>query len=136
MGRDHNGKVSAVSATVWVAFLAAAVIAAPARYVVDSFVQGRVDGIFPWGTFVVNVTGCLALGIVAGVAARHGLSAPARTVIGTGGIGTYTTFSTFSFETVRLVEEGAGATALWNVAANLGLGLVATAVGLAVAAAL
>ena len=48
----------------WVAFLAAAAIGAPARYLLDGFVQDRTDGAFPWGTFVVNVSGCLVLGAI------------------------------------------------------------------------
>jgi CrcB protein len=124
-----------VSGLQWVAFLVAAAVGAPARYVLDGAVQARAGGVFPWGTFVVNVSGCLALGVITGLGLYHGLGAGTRTVIGTGGIGAYTTFSTFSFETVRLAEEGAITEALRNVAATLIVGLLAASAGLALTAA-
>ncbi|HEX6418890.1 MAG TPA: CrcB family protein, partial [Acidimicrobiales bacterium] len=65
-----------------------------------------------------------------------GLGATARTVLGSGGLGAYTTFSTFTFETVRLAEAGALDEALRNVAATAAAGLAAAAAGLALAAAL
>lgn len=125
-----------MSAAAWVAFLAAAAVGAPARYVVDGFVQERARGAFPWGTFVVNVSGCLVLGVLTGLALYNGLGATVKTAVGTGGMGAYTTFSTFTFETVRLAEEGAVSDALRNVAGNLLVGLAAASVGLALALAL
>lgn len=120
----------------WGAFLVAAGIGAPARYLLDAAVQDRTGGAFPWGTLVVNLTGCLALGVVTGLGIHHGLGATARTVLGSGGLGAYTTFSTFTFETVRLAEAGALDEALRNVAATAAAGLAAAAAGLALAAAL
>ena len=120
--------------TAWPAFLVAAAIGAAARYLIDGFVQDRTVGAFPWGTFVVNVSGCLVLGTVTGLAQYHGLGASTRMVVGTGGMGAYTTFSTFTFETVRLVEEGAINEALRNVAASFIVGLAAAAAGLALTA--
>ena len=102
----------------------------------DGFVQDRTSGAFPWGTFVVNVTGCLALGLLTGFALYHGLDPTIRLVIGTGGLGAYTTFSTFTFETVRLAEEGAVDEALRNVAGSFLVGLAAASAGLALAAVL
>ncbi len=125
-----------MSAAAWVAFLVAAGIGAPARYLLDGFVQDRTSGAFPWGTFVVNVTGCLALGLLTGFALYHGLDPTIRLVIGTGGLGAYTTFSTFTFETVRLAEEGAVDEALRNVAGSFLVGLAAASAGLALAAVL
>ena len=69
-------------------------------------------GAFPWGTFVVNVSGCLILGLLTGLGLYHGLGPTCGTIVGTGGLGAYTTFSTFTFETVRLAEEGAAGNAL------------------------
>jgi fluoride exporter len=123
-----------LSNVAWLAFLAAAAIGAPARYLIDGFVQDRTAGAFPWGTFVVNVTGCLVLGVLTGLGLYHGLDATTRTVLGTGGIGAYTTFSTFTFETVRLAEEGAINEALRNVAASFLVGLAAASAGLALTA--
>lgn len=125
-----------MSGAGWLAFLIAAAIGAPARYLVDGFVEDRTEGAFPWGTFVVNVTGCFVLGILTGLGLYHGLAPGTRTSIGTGGIGAYTTFSTFTFETVRLAEEGAASEAASNVAASLLVGLVAAGAGLALTAAL
>ncbi|HET9442432.1 MAG TPA: fluoride efflux transporter CrcB [Acidimicrobiales bacterium] len=115
----------------WAAFLVAAAVGAPARYLLDGWVQGRTGGAFPWGTFTVNVTGCLALGVLTGLGLHHGLGPTPRAVLGSGGLGAYTTFSTFAFETVRLAEEGAVDTAVRNAAAGLLAGLAAAAAGLA-----
>jgi CrcB protein len=118
----------------WAAFVVAAGIGAPGRYLLDGWVQDRTSGAFPWGTLTVNVTGCLALGILAGLGLYHDLGPTARTVLGTGGLGAYTTFSTLTFETVRLAEEGALDEAVGNAAANLLVGLAAAAAGLALTA--
>jgi CrcB protein len=124
-----------MSALAWVAFLVASGIGAPARYLLDGWVQDRTSGAFPWGTFTVNISGCLALGVITGLGIHHGLDATTRTVLGTGGIGAYTTFSTFTFETVRLAEEGALDEAVRNAAASFLVGLAAASGGLAIAAA-
>jgi CrcB protein len=123
-----------VSPLAWLAFLAAAGIGAPARYLLDGWVQNRTEGAFPWGTLTVNVTGCLALGVLAGLGIYHDLGSTARVVVGTGGLGAYTTFSTVTFETVRLAEEGAASEAVRNAAAHLLVGLAAVSVGLALTA--
>jgi CrcB protein len=124
-----------MSALAWVAFLVASGIGAPARYLLDGWVQDHTRGAFPWGTFTVNITGCLTLGVITGLGIYHGLDATTRTVLGTGGIGAYTTFSTFTFETVRLAEEGALDEAVRNAAASFLVGLAAASGGLAIAAA-
>jgi CrcB protein len=123
-----------VSPLAWVAFAAAAGIGAPARYLLDSYVQDRVTGVFPWGTLAVNITGCFALGLLTGLGLHHGLDATTRTVVGIGGLGAYTTFSTFTVETVRLAEEGALELAVRNVALGVVLGLLAATAGLALTA--
>jgi fluoride exporter len=110
--------------------MAAAAVGAPLRYLVDQAVQHRREGAFPLGTFVVNITGSLLLGLLTGLARHHGLSATALTVLGTGLLGAYTTFSTFSYETVRLLEDGALLEATLTVATSLALGLAAAAAGL------
>jgi CrcB protein len=124
-----------VSGPAWIAFLVAAGLGAPARYLLDGWVQDRTAGAFPWGTFTVNVSGCLFLGLLTGLGLYHGLDATTRTVLGTGGMGAYTTFSTFTFETVRLAEEGALDEALRNAAAGLVVGLAAASLGIALMAA-
>ncbi len=120
----------------WVAFLAAAGLGASSRYLLDGWVQDHTAGAFPWGTFVVNMSGCLLLGLLAGLGLYHDLGATTRTVLGTGGLGAYTTFSTLTFETVRLAEEGALDEAFLNAAASLLVGLAAASAGLALTAAL
>jgi CrcB protein len=117
-----------------VVFLVAAGIGATSRYLLDGWVQDRTSGAFPWGTFTVNVSGCLLLGVLTGLGLYHDLDATTRTVLGTGGLGAYTTFSTFTFETIRLAEEGALDEAFRNAAANVLVGLAAASAGLALTA--
>jgi CrcB protein len=121
-----------VSFAAWFAMLAGGAVGAPSRYLLDSYIQTNVEGEFPWGTIAINAIGSLLLGILTGLALEHGLNPTAKVVLGTGLCGAFTTFSTFSFETVRLAEEGATNAALRNVAANVVFGTVLAGVGLAV----
>jgi len=123
-----------VSPLAWVAFVAAGAIGAPVRYLVEGFVSDRTDGELPWGTFLVNVTGSLLLGFLTGLALYHALPKTPTLVLGTGFCGAYTTFSTFTYETVRLAEEGAVNEAARSALASLVLGAAAAAAGLAAAA--
>jgi CrcB protein len=123
-----------VSPLAWVAFVAAAAVGAPVRYLLDGLVGDRVDGAFPWGTFVVNASGSLVLGGLTGLALYHGFPKTSKVILGTGFCGAYTTFSTFTFESVRLVEEGAIGTAVRNVLGTLVVCAGAAALGLALAA--
>jgi CrcB protein len=111
-------------------------VGAPLRYVADLVVQSRHDSVFPWGTFAVNVLGSLLLGVVAALVGGAALPAWTLTLLGTGLCGALTTFSTFGFETVRLLEEGSVLTALANAAASLAVALGACAAGWTVAASL
>lgn len=106
-----------------------AVIGAPLRYLADNAVGARCRPGLPWGIILVNVAGCGLLGFLAGWPAAPGLMALA----GTGFCGTLTTYSTFSYETVRLARTGAGRAALANVAVSLAGGLAAAYAGLALA---
>jgi CrcB protein len=124
-----------VSPAAWIAFVAAGAAGAPSRYLVDGYVGDRAQGVFPWGTFLVNVTGSLLLGFLTGLALYHGLPNAPKVVVGTGFCGAYTTFSTFTFETVRLIEEGAINEAFRNALGSLATGAVAAAAGVALAAA-
>ena len=114
----------------------AACAGAVCRYLVDLAVQGRTDAAIPLGTLLVNVTGSAGLGFVAGLGLHHGLADTPQLVLGTGFLGAYTTFSTFAYETVRLMEDGSTVAAWWNVAAGTLTGLAAAGAGLALAAAL
>jgi CrcB protein len=111
----------------------AGAVGAPARYLVDGIVQSRARGVFPWGTFVVNATGSFLLGLLTGLALHRGLGPVPQTVLGSGFCGAYTTFSTFSYETVRLIEDGSIGEAALNALASLAVGLLAAALGLGVA---
>ncbi|MGW1737730.1 fluoride efflux transporter CrcB [Nocardia sp. NPDC001965] len=112
--------------------IAGAAVGAPLRYLLDRAVQARHTGRFPWGTLVVNVSGCLVLGVVTGA----GLSAAWTLLAGTGFCGAFTTYSTFSYETVRLTEQRAFRYAIGYAAASIALGLVAATAGYAAAHAL
>ena len=114
----------------------AAFAGAVCRYLVDLGVQHRTEAVLPLGTLTVNLTGSLAFGFLVGLGLYQGLAADVRTVAGTGFLGTYTTFSTFAYETARLLEDGSIVEALGNAAANVVPGLVAAGAGLALAAAL
>ena len=116
----------------WIAFVVAGAAGAVGRYELDRAVADRSRGVFPWGTLVINVSGSLLLGVITGLALHHGLSSSDKIVLGTGFCGAYTTFSTFTFETVRLVEEGALAEALRNAAGTLVACAGAAAAGLAI----
>jgi CrcB protein len=123
-----------VSPWAWAGFVVAGAVGAPARYLLDDAISSRTQGVFPWGTLVINVSGSFLLGLLTGLALFHGFPATPKLILGTGFCGAYTTFSTFTYETVRLAEEGAVNEAVRNALASLVLGAAAAAVGLAAAA--
>jgi CrcB protein len=104
-------------------------IGAPSRYFLDLTIQSRRPSPMPWGTMTVNVVGSLILGLVASVVAHTSSPAWLIALVGTGFCGAFTTFSTFSFETVRLIEVGRATTAVAYVTASLLFGLAAVALG-------
>jgi len=116
-----------VSTLLLVSFASA--LGAPARYLLDRFIQSRHERVLPWGTWTVNVTGALLLGLLVGLAREHALSEEFVAALGAGFLGSYTTFSTFTWETVRLVEDGAYLGAALNVVLTLVVGLGAAVVG-------
>jgi CrcB protein len=99
--------------------LAGGMIGAPARYLADRAIQARHDSVFPWGTLAINVAGSALLGFLLG--AQHHLGLPDSVVLllGTGFCGGLTTFSTFGYETMRLLEDGAIGEAGLNVLGSL-----------------
>ncbi len=105
------------------------IIGAPARYLTHRAVQNRHDSVFPWGTFSVNLAGCLVLDGLAG----GGLAVPAPllALLGIGFCGALTTYSTFSYETLRLVEQKAYFYATMNVLVSIVAGLGAALLGYA-----
>ncbi len=113
-----------------------AAVGAPMRYLVDRGVQARHDSLLPWGTLSVNVAGSLVLGALVGLGAHHAVPDPVMLAVGTGLCGALTTYSTFSYETLRLVEDGAWLYAFLNLALSLTLGVAAAVLGFALGTAL
>lgn len=109
-------------------------IGAPLRYLTDLFVQSRHEGVFPWGTFLVNVAGSMVLGVTAALVSS-GTSPWVFALVGTGFCGALTTFSTFSYEAVRLVEEGSMLKAAVNCLGSVVVALGVCAGGFAITAA-
>jgi CrcB protein len=106
-----------------------AAVGAPLRYLVDRAVSRRVDSLFPWGTFAVNVTGSFLLGLLAAAA----LDRPVLALAGTGFCGALTTYSTFGYETVRLAQDRAHLFAAMNAVGSVLAGVAAAAAGAATA---
>jgi len=116
--------------------IAGAAVGAPLRYLSDRAIQTRHDTVFPWGTFTVNVFGSLMLGIIAGAVAAGGASPQVQLALGTGFCGALTTYSTFSYETLRLLEDDARLFAAANVVASIVAGLGAAFLGVAISQAI
>lgn len=103
-----------------------------ARYLLTEAVQLRTGATFPFGTLLVNIVGCFALGFITqAVLQQHDASPRLRAFLTVGLCGGFTTFSAFSLETVRLLEEGDVARASGYIGASVVLGVVALWVGMA-----
>lgn len=106
---------------------------AVSRYLVDTLVSERVGAEFPWGTFVVNMTGSFVLGVLFALAVeRDVLPSDIRLPVMTGFVGAYTTFSTLMLETWRLAETGSTVAAVSNIVGSVAVGLTVMAGGLVV----
>ena len=110
---------------------AGAVVGTPLRFFVARVVSERVGETFPWGTLVVNVSGCFIMGLVAAYAQKHGLSSRSEywLLLATGFLGSYTTVSSFSLQTLALARDGESRSAVGNIALSVGLCLGAVALG-------
>jgi len=124
-----------VSLWVWAAIAGAGALGAVVRYLIDSTIAMRTFSAFPFGTLSINLSGSFVLGVITGVALYHAFPATPKLVLGTGLCGAYTTFSTFTFESVLLAREGEGRGALLNVAGTLVGGCLAAGLGLVLAGA-
>ena len=111
-----------------------AALGAPARYLTDRAVQRRHESVLPWGTVIVNVIGSLILGALTG--AGTVVSPAALALLGTGFCGALTTYSSFSFETWRLIEEECYGEAVANVLVSVLAALAAVAFGYSASVAL
>lgn len=100
-------------------------LGAPLRYLIDLKVQNLHSGVFPLGTTMVNVLGGLLVGLLLGL----NTSSESTLFLATGLAGALTTYSTFSYETLRLAETGRWRLAIANVAVNVGLAVLATWLG-------
>ncbi|UYB39993.1 fluoride efflux transporter CrcB [Streptomyces sp. Je 1-4] len=120
----------------WLLVVAGAMVGAPLRFLTDRYVQCRHDTVFPWGTFTVNVAGSLILGLVTGAVAAGAASSHVQLLLGTGLCGALTTYSTFSYETLRLAADGARGWAAANVVLSVLATLAAAFAGVAAARAL
>ncbi|MDP9485235.1 MAG: fluoride efflux transporter CrcB [Actinomycetota bacterium] len=90
-------------------------LGAAARYLAGLWIVARFGAGFPWGTFFVNVTGSFLIGIVLVLVERGALPAEARLFVAVGLCGGYTTFSSFSYETLQLLNGGDAAPVLLNI---------------------
>jgi CrcB protein len=114
-----------------IGIMAAGAVGALLRYVVDGIVSPRASGLFPWGTFVINISGSLVLGFLFTIFTERAMVAPwVRSSITIGLLGAYTTFSTLSLESVQLIEERVYGLAFLNAAGSLAAGMLAVATGI------
>ena len=120
----------------FVAVCVAGGVGAALRFIVDGTIRHRTPQSFPYATMIINITGSLILGLLAGLVLGQVVSHHWQLIIGTGMMGGYTTFSTASVETVRLVEEGRWRAGLINGLGMLALCTAAAAGGFALGAAL
>ena len=114
---------------LWVALGGA--VGAATRFAIAQWAGARWGWTFPWGTLAVNITGSLAIGLVMTLLVARGADPAFRLLLVTGFLGGYTTFSAFSFETLTLLEARRWDAAALYVGGSVGLGLLATALGLA-----
>jgi CrcB protein len=110
---------------VWIGAGALGAVGALARFALDGAVARRTRGDMAWGTLTVNVLGALAIGVLAGA----GVGGDPRFLVAGGLLGSFTTFSTWMYETHRMAEEGETPAAVLNLALSVGLGIGAVAVG-------
>jgi fluoride exporter len=114
-----------VSAPVWIGVALLGGVGALLRFFVDGMIAARTGRELPAGTFVVNISGAVVLGLLTGLA----LSGDALVLAGTATVGSYTTFSTWMLETQRLVEDGESWSAAANVLLSVAAGIGAAALG-------
>lgn len=114
---------------IWAAVAVAGALGAVCRFLLDTLVSGRTNRIFGWGTFLVNVSGSLAAGVVAGLAVGAVVPSEVQVVVAGGFLGAYTTFSTAMYDSVRLFEAGAPRAAVTNLLGTLVTSVAAATVG-------
>lgn len=105
-------------------------VGAVGRYTLSTWIQGALGGSFPWGTLGVNVVGSFLMGVLVAAVQRGSLPPEFQTLAAVGILGSFTTFSAFSLETVSLLQEGAWARGVSYVAASVLVGLAAIITGM------
>ena len=125
-----------MNTSLYLAVAFGGLVGAPSRYLLDRYISGRVESDLPWGTFTINISGALLLGFLIGLSIAGHLPLLAKTLLGTGFCGAYTTFSTFTFETLRLFEEGNYLESFGYAFISANLGLAAATAGVAIGIAL
>lgn len=116
-------------------FLAASIalaggLGAVARFILDGVIRSRYKTAIPLGTILINVSGSLLLGFLAGLVLGTGVPTELHLIVGTGFLGGYTTFSTANVETVRLIQSGRTGTAITNALGTMVMTVVSAAAGL------
>lgn len=106
-------------------------IGATARYLLGGWIAARLGTAFPYGTLVINISGSFILGLIMGTLEGHVLSPIVRLAMAIGFVGAYTTFSTWTYETMRLIESGNLPLAVANAFGSLLVGMLAALTGLA-----
>lgn len=107
----------------WWAVALGALVGSPCRFLLDAVVSRRAGRAQPWGTLVINLSGSAILGVLAGLLARGVLASSGYALLGIGFGGSFTTFSTFVWETLTLVEDRRVRTAALNVILTVVLGI-------------
>lgn len=103
------------------------------RYAVSLWAAARLGTSFPYGTLIANVAGCFIIGLFMTIVTERFIANPYwRLLITTGFLGGFTTFSSYSYETFKLLEDTGADAAFYNLAANLVVGLLATWLGIKV----
>ena len=100
------------------------------RYLLSQFVQGRFLSSYPYGTFTVNIIGCFIIGLVFALSGKYNLSPEWRLFLATGICGGFTTFSSFSFETMAMIREGQYLYSFLYIGSSIFLGLIAVYLGM------
>jgi CrcB protein len=115
------------------AVMAGAALGGAMRYLMATILTERIASRFPWGTFVVNLTGCFLIGLIATFLAERSASPLWALFLVTGILGGYTTFSAFGWETVQLTRQGDHLLALVNVLGSVACGYAAVWLGVLLA---
>jgi CrcB protein len=126
------GELRIVLAYLWVSL--GAIVGASARYFVSRFVAKAITASFPYGTLLINITGSFILGLFLVWSTERALADPRwRLLVAIGFCGSYTTFSSYAFESFALFEQGNYLLFTWNVLANNGLCLAGVVAGAMIA---